>query len=112
MKNRMEDIIEEALKSEPKFELRKDFKDQVVQAIRKKELKSQRRLYIWMAFGTLIIFGFGYATISFFLPSLISSFSGNEISQQLIPSAILVGIAVIIVQYLDKRLVKEKFLQV
>ena len=105
-------IIEEALKTEPTFKLRKDFKDKVVQAIRKKERASHRRLYMWMTLGTLIILGFGYGTISYFLPSLLDSF-GNPTSgmDRVIPMAILVGIVVILVQYLDKYLVQKRFLQ-
>lgn len=111
MKERIEKLIDEALKSEPSFELRKDFKDRVVKAIRKKEQAFQRRLYGWMLIGTLIIFGFGYATIAYFLPSALNSFSSiNGISDQLIPGAVLVGVVVLVIQYLDKRLIKEKML--
>ena len=49
MKMNIEELIDEALKTEPKFELRKDFKDRIVYAIKKQEKSSQRKLYIWMA---------------------------------------------------------------
>ncbi|WP_421765172.1 hypothetical protein [Ekhidna sp.] len=112
MKERIEKLIDEVLKSEPSFELSKDFKDQVIVAIRKKERAVQRRLYSWMLMGTLVIFGFGYATISYFLPSVLESLgSANSLSDKLIPGAVLVCVAVLVIQYLDKRLVKERMLK-
>ncbi|WP_370086276.1 hypothetical protein [Ekhidna sp.] len=109
MKERIEKLIDEALKMEPTFQLRKDFKDKVVLTIRKKEKANQRRLYLWMTFGTLIIFGFGYGTIAYFIPEALQNF-GNMASwtSQLIPIAVLVGLLVLVIQYLDKRLVKDK----
>ncbi len=113
MKERIEKLIDEALKAEPAFQLRKDFKDRVVQAIRKKEKASQRRLYIWMALGTLVIFGFGYGTIAIFLPSVLESFgSMSKGTTQLVPVAVLIGLLVLVIQYLDKRLIKDKMLQI
>lgn len=111
MKERIEKLIDEALKIEPAFQLRKDFKDKVVLAIRKREKANQRRLYLWMVFGTLIIFGFGYGTIAYFIPEALQSF-GNMTSgtSQLIPIAVLVGLLVLVIQYLDKRLIKDKML--
>jgi ABC-type Na+ efflux pump permease subunit len=110
MKKRIEQLIDEALRKEPTFQLRKDFKDRVIQAIRKKEKASQRKLYMWMALGTLIIIGFGYGVISYFLPSMMESFQGFNGSSQIIPLAVLIGVIVIVIQFLDKRLVKDKML--
>ncbi|MEQ8906458.1 hypothetical protein [Ekhidna sp.] len=110
MTKRIEQLIDEALRIEPSFQLRKDFKDRVVQAIRKKEKASQRKLYMWMALGTLIIMGFGYGVISYFLPSMLESFKGFRGSSQIVPLAVLIGIITIVIQYLDKRLVKDKML--
>lgn len=111
MKDRIEQLIDEALKTEPSFQLRKDFKDRVLEVIRRKEKISQRKLYFWMALGTLIIFGFGYATIAYFLPSMFESISGiNSVVPNLIPIAVLLGVILTLIQYLDKKLVKNKLL--
>ena len=108
---KIEQLIDEVLRSEPEFQLRNDFKDRVLQVIKKKEKASQRKLYIWMALGTLIIFGFGYGTISYFLPDTIESFKGlNDGVSGLVPLAVLIGLLITIVQYLDKRLVKNKLI--
>lgn len=110
---RIEDLIDEALKTEPTFQLRKDFKDRVVHAIRKREKASQRRLYLWMALGTLVIFGFGYATIAYFMPSVLDSFGGaSNTLEQVVPLGILAGVIVLVIQYLDKKLVKDRMLHV
>ena len=111
MKKNIEELIDEALKTEPKFELRKDFKDRIVNVIKKQEKASQRRLYIWMALGTLIIVGLGFATISYFLPSTLEIVGKPEGGvSDLIPLAILIGVLITLIQYLDKRLVKNKIL--
>ncbi|MEP1033335.1 hypothetical protein [Ekhidna sp.] len=108
---KIEDLIDEVLKTEPDFQLRKDFKDRVVQAIRKQEKASQRKLYIWMALGTLIIFGFGYGTIAYFLPGTLDSLKTfNDGVSGIIPLAVLIGLLITVVQYLDKRLVKNKII--
>lgn len=112
MTKRIEQLIDEALKKEPTFQLRKDFKDRVIQSIRKKEKANQRKLYLWMAMGTLIIIGLGYGIISYFLPTMLESFKGFNGSNQIIPLGVLVGIITIVIQYLDKRLVKDKMLHV
>ncbi|WP_462250282.1 hypothetical protein [Ekhidna sp.] len=105
----IEKIIDEALKMEPAFELRKDFKDKVLSAIKRSEKVSQRKLYFWMLAGTMTIFGFGYATISYFLPNLLGSFNSmNGTIPNLTPIAVLVGVLIAVIQYLDKRLVKNK----
>lgn len=111
MKEDIDRIIDEALKMEPGFHLRKDFKDRVVNAIRKQEKSSQRKLYFWMALGTLTIFGFGYATIAYFLPSMFENFgSVNDSVSNLIPLAVVAGVLITLIQYLDKRLVKNKIM--
>ncbi|WP_436515979.1 hypothetical protein [Ekhidna sp. To15] len=108
---KIEQLIDEVLKTEPDFQLRKDFKDRVVHVIKRQEKASQRKLYFWMALGTLIIFGFGYATIAYFLPGTFESFKGlNDGVSGIIPLAVLIGLLTIVVQYLDKRLVKNKLL--
>ncbi len=111
MKEDIEKMIDEALKTEPIFQLRKDFKDRVVHAIRKQERSSQRKLYFWMALGTLVIFGFGYATIAYFLPSMFENFGTvNDSISNIVPLAVMAGILIALIQYLDKRLVKNKIM--
>lgn len=105
----IEKIMDEALRTEPSFQLRKDFKDRVVSMIRKKEKASQRRLYIWMALGTVVIFAFGYAAIAYFMPTLFQNLKGaSDGISQLVPLAVLIGVILTVIQYLDKRLVKDK----
>lgn len=111
MKRRLEDLIDEALSTEPSFQLRKDFKDRVVQVVRKRERASQRRLYLWMALGTFIIFGFGYATMAYFMPTVLERFGGmTNTVEQIVPMGVLIGIIIIAIQYLDKKLVKDRML--
>lgn len=113
MKERIEKLIDEALKAEPAFQLRKDFKDRVVLAIKKKEKASQRRLYFWMVLGTLVIFGFGYCTIAYFIPSALESLGTvSSGTSQLVPIAVLIGLLIMVIQFLDKRLVKDKMLHI
>ena len=109
MKNKIEELIDEALRTEPTIQLRKDFKDRVIRAIRKQEKVNQRKLYFWMALGTLVIIGFGYATIAYFMPTVLESlqFTNNGTSS-LIPLAVLIGVLIVLVQYLDNRLIKNK----
>ncbi len=109
MKENIEQLIDQALKTEPSFQLRKDFKDRVIHAIKKQEKVSQRKLFLWMALGTLVIVGFGYSTIAYFLPSVLENLKNiDEGVSGLIPLAVLIGLLVTLVQYLDKRLVKSK----
>ena len=111
MKN-IDHIIDEALKSEISFELRKDFKDRVFQSIRKKERAGQRRLYLWMTLGTLVILGFGYAIISYFMPSIFENFgTASSESGKLISLAVSAGVIILLIQYLDKQLVQERLLK-
>ena len=111
MKVNIDHLIDEALKTEPYFNLRKDFKDRVVKAIRRQERISQRKLYSWMVLGTVVIVGLGYATISYFLPNTFEVLGkANQGISGLTPLAILIGVLVIFIQYLDKRLVKNKLL--
>ncbi len=111
MKN-IDEIVDEALKAEPSFMLRKDFKDRIVQAIRKKERTSQRKLYLWMTLGTVVILAFGYATISYFLPSIFETFGGSSSGvDKIIPMATFIGIVMILIEYLDKNLRQRKYLQ-
>ncbi|WP_425391147.1 hypothetical protein [Ekhidna sp.] len=109
---RIEDIIDEALKTEPTFQLSRDFKDRIIQTVRKKERSSQRKLYLWMALGTLVIIGFGYATIAYFMPSTLESFESIKTGNKVVPLAVLAGLLIVVIQYLDKRLVKDKILHV
>ena len=107
MSDRIEKWIDEALKSEPSFKIRSDFSDRIVKAIRKQEQRSARKLYFLMAIGMLGMFGIGYATLSYFLPSALSSFSRVG---SVVPYAIILGILIAVIQYLDKKLVKDRLM--
>ncbi len=109
MKENIEKMIDDALRTEPLFQLRKDFKDRVVEAVRKQEKTSLRRVYLWIALGVLVIFGFGYGTIAYFMPTVFDNFNTMKDGfGQIIPFAVLIGIMITLIQYLDKRLVQKK----
>ncbi|MEO1253787.1 MAG: hypothetical protein AAFY41_02705 [Bacteroidota bacterium] len=82
MKN-TESLIDEALKAEPPFQLRKDFKEKVVKAIQRKERAGQQKIYLWMALGTIAIVGLGFGIVSYFTPSLLEQLknTGNNTNQ-------------------------------
>jgi biotin transporter BioY len=100
---KIENIIEQALKSEPAFKLGIDFKDRVLKTIRKKEKRVQRRLFILMALGVVIIMGFGVITLLYF--QKLDSLKGLE---NIVPMAVMIGGVVAVIQYLDNKLVKKK----
>ncbi len=103
MKKNIDQIIEDALKIEPKFNLGADFKDRVTKMIRKKERKIQRKLYLLISIGVIMIFGAGIALVQYF-----GNIEALYQFDQLVPLAVIVGGLVAIIQYLDKRLVKDK----
>ncbi|MEO9870821.1 hypothetical protein [Ekhidna sp.] len=108
MKN-IEDIVDQALKTEPSFQLGTDFKDRVIKAVRNRERVSQKRLYLWMTLGIVIMFGFGYATFAYFLPSALENLKGvQNLTNQVVPMAVLIGVLITIIQVLDSRLIKNK----
>jgi len=112
MSERVENSIEKALRSEPRLNLGDGFADKVVRKIRKRESANQRKLYIWMILGVLAMFGFGYVIIKVFMPETITgqSFNLGDQFNKVIPFSVLVGILVVAIQFLDQKLVKEKYL--
>lgn len=104
MKKNFDQLIEEALSTEPAFKLGSDFKDRVVKLIRRKERKAQQKLYVLIALGTLLIFGAGFAVVMLFADLEMLSSLG-----QLTPLAAVIGGLVVLIQYLDKKLVKDRF---
>jgi len=112
MSERIDKMIDKALRSEPSFELSQNFKQHVVEVIRRKEKSRQRRLYFWIALGVITICGFGYGVISYFMPSFFNELEmsqGFEKLNRFIPLAILTGVIISIIQYLDKKLIKDRF---
>ncbi|MEQ9404021.1 MAG: hypothetical protein RIM99_10570 [Cyclobacteriaceae bacterium] len=104
MKKNIEELIEEGLKSEPVFQLKADFRDRVVRMIKKKEQKAQRRFYLLITAGVVLLLGAGAGILQYFGGA--GSLSGYD---QFIPYAVMFGGLVVLVQYLDKKLVKDKF---
>ena len=102
---KIEELVDKALRTEPSFNLKNDFRDRVLKAVRRKEKISQRRLYMFMALGVVVMFGFGFAILAYFqnLESL-SAF------KNIVPIAVMIGGVVAIIQYLDNKLVKKKIL--
>lgn len=107
---KIEKLIEDALSAETSFKLNQDFKNKVVQAIRKKERRAQRRIYLWMAFGILFMFFMGYGSLRFYFPDLLQNINQGQELNSLVPIAVIVGILVVIIQFLDQRLVKDQML--
>ena len=108
MKKNLENEIETALKKEPAFKLSKDFSYNVVKALRAKEKRAQRRIYFWMLFGIVFMCGSGALLVVGFFPDLLSTFSPENQVNSLIPMAVVVGVLVVLIQYLDKRLIKDR----
>ena len=113
MSDRVENMIEKALGSEPTFKLREGFAEKVVSAIRKRELRNQRKLFVWMILGCLAMFGFGFMVMKAFMPDSIevkNLFNFGDQFNQAIPLAVILGVVIVAIQYLDRKLVKEKYL--
>ena len=113
MTKKVDEMIERVLKTAPEFELRNDFSQKVVKAIRKKELINQRKLYFWMVLGFVVILGFGYGLMKMYMPaSLVNSnvFDLGDQFNRSVPFAIILSILIIGIQYLDKKLIKDKYL--
>ena len=112
MKKRIEELIEETLRTEPEFKLRNDFSDRMIRLIKKKEKTHQRKIYFWMLLGILMIIGFGYGTFSYFMPTALESLQALKANgkEQIVMLAVIAGFLVIIVQYLDQKLVKERMI--
>lgn len=100
---KIEELIDQALKSEPAFKLSGDFKDRVLKAIKKRERKSQRRLYVLMALGIVIIMSFGVMILAYF--QSLDTLNGFK---NIVPIAVLIGGVIAVIQYLDNKLVKKK----
>jgi len=107
MNDKYDKLIDEALKTEPKFKLRGDFRDRLVHEIRASEQRNQKSFYFWMILGILSIYGFGYGVVVYFTPTL---FEGLGEMKQIMPISIAIGIVIAGIQYLDKKLVKDKMI--
>lgn len=103
MKEDINSLIEEVLREKPSYDLSKDYKDRILRQIKKKEQLSQLKLnflfigiaVISICTGLGMIFAFKINTL----------FNGLE---QVVPMAVLIGLIAILIQYLDKKLVKDK----
>lgn len=100
---KIEELIDQALRNEPSFKLRGDFRDRVLKAIRRKEKMSQRKLYVLMALGIVVMFGFGLAILAYF-----QNLEALSTFKNIVPMAVMIGGVVALVQYLDNKLVKKK----
>lgn len=107
MKNKVDKWIDEALRSDIDCTLRNDFRDKVMKAIKRREKTSQRRLYFWMILGISAIIGCGLFISRVFAPAL---FQGLENFDHIVPIAIVMGLAITLIQYLDKVLIKNRLL--
>ncbi len=112
MKKNIDQIVEEALRAEPIVQLSSDFKYKTLKAIRKVESRAQKRLYFLIGFGSFLMVLMGLTTIAVFIPELldVSKFTSGQGVDSLVPIAILIGIMLVIIQFLDKRLIKDRYL--
>ncbi len=110
MKKDIEEVIESALRTEPGFKLTTDFSHKVIKAIRARERRSQRKIYLWMILGILFLCGSGATILLLYFPGLISALSSESQVNNLVPLAILIGVLVVFVQYLDKKLIKDRLI--
>ena len=104
MNKNLDKVIEDALKIAPTFQLGGDFKDRVTRLIRKNERRTQRKFYLLISMGVLLMFGVGLGMLEYF-----ESMGVLSHLNQIVPVAVLLGGLVVMIQYLDKKLVKEKF---
>ncbi|MEM0942239.1 MAG: hypothetical protein AAF600_21955 [Bacteroidota bacterium] len=104
---KIENWIDEALKTEINFELSKGFKNSVLTAIKKKELRSEQKVYLLIVLGVILMVLAGYVCIALFFPDLIQKMSQEKVNK-LIPTAVIAVVLIALVQYLDKKLIKER----
>ena len=107
MSEKIEKWIDEALRAEPAFHLGADFKDKVVKAIRKREQANTRNLYFLMVLGIIVICAIAFGTISFFMPDALAYLKSIR---SVVPFAVILGSLIAIIQYLDKKLVRDRIL--
>ena len=112
MKKDIDHIVEEALRTEPPFRLNSDFKHKTLKAIRKMEARSQKRLFVLIGVGSILMVLMGVGTIAYFLPELLDfgALRSTQGIDSLVPIAILIGIMLVVIQFLDKRLIKDRYL--
>lgn len=100
----IDQLIESALGSEPEFKLKADFKDQVVRVIKKREQNRQRKFYLFLGLSTFLMTAIGIVfTINYI------KIASIEVQNSFLPLAISLGLMLVVFQYLDKRLVKDRF---
>lgn len=100
---KIEELIDQTLQTEPSFTIKSDFRDRVLKTIRRKEKLSQRKLYVLMALGIVVMFGFGLAILAYF-----QNLEALSTFKNIVPIAVMIGGVVAIIQYLDNKLVKKK----
>ncbi|MBC6426947.1 MAG: hypothetical protein GDA51_10895 [Ekhidna sp.] len=113
MKKEVEELIEKCLRTAPPYELNHGFSARVLKTIRRKERRNQQKLFIFVTIGFLCMLLTGFGLISLSYPTLLSGEGVSDLFIQfnkIVPFAIILGLLIAGVQYLDKKLVKEKYL--
>ena len=110
MNKQVENIIEKALREEPSFQLRKGFADRMVLLVRKKERASQRKIYFWIALGSMFIVGAGVGILIYYFPTFYQLVSSGQGFTGMIPIAVLIGILIVVIEFIDKKLVRDKII--
>lgn len=112
MKKHIDQIIDDALKSEPDFRLNQDFRNSVFKAIRRKEATFQRKIYFLIGLGVICMIAAGMVSIAYFIPGLdLTALKGSsQGGESLVPIAILIGVMLVVIQFLDMKLIKDRYL--
>ena len=101
-------LIDEALKKEPEFRLEEGFEDRVLKKMRQRESKKQWKLYVFMAVAMVMMLGYGLSSLTAivdFNASLVNNIS------QFVPLAAMIGCLVVVVQWIDNKLIKDRVLK-
>ncbi len=99
-------LIEASFRNEPLFQLKEDFSDKLMLHLRKRERRRERKLYFCLSLGIAVLLTFGVIMIS-----ALVDLKYIKIADGFTPLAVLVGGLVVLFQYLDKRLVKDRMIK-
>jgi len=103
--NKLDNIIDEALRKDPEIKIEPAYRDKVIYQIRKNKSKANFKQYLLISIITCILGGLGVGMIFMFKIQLAIQELG-----QIIPMAVLFGAILVVFQYLDKKLIKDKLI--
>jgi len=101
--SKIDQIVEEAIRIEPMMEIEASFKDEVINRIRKNKRKEIIKVYALIFLVIIFLVGIGMGMLLFFKVQI----AVKEIGP-IIPIAVLLGAMIVLIQYLDKKLLKDR----